>query len=288
MSSSFDLYQEVTRQIVAALERGVVPWRSSILWTGEAGHPLNLASGKKYRGTNVFLLAITAWSQGYESACWLTFNQAKELGGSVRKGEKSSRVVFWKLYDMADRENGEAAKVPVLRYYSVFNLEQIDGIQAPDAVAFTPADFHPIQEAERIVGGYLGGPSVSHGGTQAFYRPATDAIRMPEPTRFASAEEYYSTRFHEDAHSTGHSSRLDRRLDTEPQPFGSADYSKEELVAEMASAFLCARAGIRPAVIDNQAAYIGGWLKQLKNDKKLVIAAAGAAQKAADWILGER
>ena len=123
---------------------------------------------------------------------------------------------------------------------------------------------------------------------QAFYRRVTDSVHMPEQTRFATAEEYYSTLFHELSHSTGHSTRLDRKVDTEPQPFGSSDYGKEELVAEMAAAFLCGEVGIKPAVIDNQAAYIGGWLKQLKSEKKLVIAAAGAAQKAADWIRGER
>ena len=153
---------------------------------------------------------------------------------------------------------------------------------------FVPIDFKPIDEAENIASGYVAGPAVNHdGGQQAFYRPSTDSVHMPEKTRFASVEEYYSTLFHELSHSTGHSSRLDRKLDTDPKPFGCADYGKEELVAEMSAAFLCSFAGIQPRVIDNQASYLAGWLKTIKADKKLIISAAGQAQRAADWIRGE-
>lgn len=285
---SFDIYQEVTDQIVAMLEQGVVPWRCPILGRQSAGIPKNLESGKAYRGVNVFLLALTAWTKGYESSFWLTFNQARQKQGSVKKGEKSSIVIFWRQYETTDKETGELKKVPVLRYYRVFNVAQCDGIAAPDAVTYTPTDFQSIEAAEAIVKGYAEGPAVEHGGARAYYRPSLDMVRMPEPTRFASGEEYYSTLFHELAHSTGHSKRLDRKLDTEPKPFGSPDYGREELVAEMAAAFLSAHAGIQPATIENQAAYVGGWLKQLRNDKKLVVAAAGAAQKASDWIRGER
>ena len=154
---------------------------------------------------------------------------------------------------------------------------------------YEPINFVPIDEAEKIAAGYQGGPSVAHnGGQQAFYRPAADAVHMPDKTRFVSIEAYYSTLFHELSHSTGHSTRLDRKLDTDPKPFGSSDYGKEELVAEMSAAFLCSHAGIQPVVIGNQAAYLAGWLKQLKSDKKLVISAAGQAQRSADWIRGER
>jgi antirestriction protein ArdC len=285
---SLDIYAEVTNQIIAMLEKGVVPWRSPILGQSKAGHPKNLESGKEYRGVNVFLLAFTAWAQGYESSYWMTFNQAKQRGGIVKKGEKASMIVFWKEYEVTDKETGEPKKAGVLRYYNVFNASQCDGIEIPDAVEFTPLDFQPMYDAERLVKGYADGPAMESGGQQACYRPLTDTVRMPEPSRFASAEEYYSTLFHELGHSTGHSRRLDRKLDTEPMPFGSADYGKEELIAEMSAAFLCGHIGIRPAVIENQAAYLQGWLKKLKDDKRLVIAAAGAAQKAADWIRGER
>jgi antirestriction protein ArdC len=285
---SLDLYTEVTNQIVVMLEKGVVPWRSPILGQGKAGHPKNLESGKQYRGVNVFLLAFTAWAQGYESSYWMTFNQAKQRGGSVKKGEKASMVVFWKEYEVADRETGEPKKVPVLRYYNVFNAVQCNGIDIPDAVKFTPNEFTRIESAEAVVKAYEEGPAIELGGRQACYRPSMDMVKMPEPSRFASAEEYYSTLFHELGHSTGHSRRLDRKLDTDPKPFGSADYGREELIAEMSAAFLCGHVGIQPAVIENQAAYLNGWLKQLKEDKRLVIQAAGTAQKAADWIRGER
>jgi len=285
---TFDLYTEVTNQIVAMLDQGVVPWRSPILGRSSAGHPKNLESTKPYRGVNVFLLAFSAFAKGYGSSYWLTFNQAKAKGGTIKKGEKSSMVVFWKQYETTDKDTGDAKKIPVLRYYNVFNVEQCEGLTAPDAVPFVPTDFKPIDAAETLAKGFADGPSLEHGGQQAYYRPSLDSVQMPEPTRFASSEEYYSTLFHELSHSTGHSKRLDRGLDGNPKPFGSPDYGKEELVAEMAAAFLCGEVGIKPAVIENQAAYIGGWLNQLKNDKKLVITAAGAAQKAADWIRGIR
>jgi antirestriction protein ArdC len=287
--SSFDLYQTVTDQIVTMLEAGVVPWRSPILGRSKAGHPKNLNTGKQYRGVNTFLLAFTAYAKGYGSSYWMTYRQAMERGGNVRKGEKSSMVVFWKQYETKDKQTGDPVRVPVLRYYNVFNAEQMEGIEIPDAVKYEPLDFKPIESAEQIAAGYLAGPAVGHdGGQQAFYRPATDTVHMPDRTRFTSPEEYYSTLFHELSHSTGHSSRLDRKLDTSPKPFGSPDYGKEELVAEMSAAFLCSYAGIQPTVIGNQAAYLAGWLKQLKSDKKLVVSAAGQAQRSADWIRGER
>lgn len=283
-----DIHEEVTQTIIDSLERGVVPWRSPILGRGKAGHPTNLESDRPYAGVNVFLLALAGWSAGYGSRYWLTFKQALARGGSVRKGERSTLVVFWKLYETKDRETGEASTVPVLKHYHVFNAEQCDGITTPETTDLIPTEFRPIDAAQAIANGYVGGPSVTHAGSRAFYRPSTDAVVLPEATRFTSGEEYYSTLFHELAHSTGHSSRLDRKLDTDLQPFGSPDYAKEELVAEMASAFLSAEAGIRPAVIENQAAYVAGWLKSLRDDKRLVVTAAGAAQRAADWIRGER
>ena len=198
---SLDLYAEVTNQIVAMLEKGVVPWRSPILGQGKAGHPKNLESSKQYRGVNVFLLAFTAWVQGYGSSYWLTFNQAKQRGGTVKKGEKASMVVFWKEYEVADRDTGDPKKVPVLRYYNVFNVEQTEGIEVPDAPKFTPTEFIRIESAEAIVEAYEDGPAIEHGGRQACYRPLMDTVRMPEATRFASAEEYYSTLFHELGHN---------------------------------------------------------------------------------------
>jgi len=283
-----DLYAIITKQVTDMLDQGVVPWRSPILGRTSAGHPKNLESGKPYRGVNVFLLAFTAYAKGYESSYWMTFNQAKERGGNVRKGEKSSMVVFWKQYETEDRQTHEPTKIPVLRYYNLFNAEQCDGLEVPDAPKFEPIDFKPIEAAEAIVKGYEGAPRVEHGGSQAFYRPSDDLVRIPEPTRFRSSEEYFSTLYHEYAHSTGAKHRLNREFASDPKPFGSPDYGKEELVAEMAAAFLCGHAGITPTVIENQAAYVQGWLKAIKADKKLVIGAAAQAQRAADWIRNER
>jgi antirestriction protein ArdC len=282
----FDLYQTVTDEIVAMLDRGVVPWRNPILGHGTAGHPKNLESSKPYRGVNVFLLAVKAFAEGYDSSYWLTFNQAKARGGSVRKGQKSTMVIFWKQCIIEDKETGKPKMIPILRYFNVFNVAQCEGIKSPDAATFTPIDFKPLDAADALVKAYADPPTIEHGGMQAFYRPSQDMIRLPDPTRFTSGEEYYSVLFHELAHSTGHSKRLDRKLDSDPKPFGSSDYGREELVAEMASAFLCGHAGIKPAVIENQANYIGGWLKMIRSDKRLVIVAAGAAQRAADFIRG--
>ena len=167
-------------------------------------------------------------------------------------------------------------------------MQQCDGIAAPDVRAYTPSDYSPVEAASAIVQGYADGPVIHHRGGSAFYRPGSDEVTLPEPTRFASTNEYYSTLFHELAHSTGHGSRLARGIDTDLRPFGSPDYGKEELIAEMAAAFLCGASDIVPSVIVNQAAYLQGWLNVLKADKRLVIAAAGQAQRAADWIMGER
>jgi antirestriction protein ArdC len=283
--SSFDLYQTVTDKIISMLETGVVPWRSPILGGSKGGHPKNLNTGKKYRGVNVFLLAFTAYAQGYGSSYWLTFNQAKERGVSVKKGEKSSLVVFWKQYETTDKETGQPTTLPVLRYYNVFNAEQVEGAEIPDAIPFTPTEVRPIEAANAIAGGFVNGPKVHFGDNKAYYLISDDSVHLPDPQRFVSSEAYYATLFHELSHSTGHPTRLKREFGTS---YDSELYSKEELVAEMSAAFLCGHAGIEPAIIENQAAYINGWLKRLKSDKKLIVSAAAQAQRSADWILGER
>jgi antirestriction protein ArdC len=290
-----DIYQEVTDRILELMDQGVAPWRQPIKPGGGGdGHPRSLATGKPYRGINVFLLAMTSWAHGYASSYWATFNQVKKDGGSIRKGEKSTLVVFWKQAAMTDKESGDEITIPVLRHYNVFNADQCEGVAAPDltkgeedGVQFEPP-FEPISEADRIVTGYSGGPLVLHTGSAAMYLPSVDTVRIAGPERFESRESYYATLFHELAHSTGHKSRLDRGLDTTLAPFGSPDYSKEELVAEMGSAFLCAAAGISPPTIEQSAAYIDGWRKKLKDDKKLVVQAAGQGQRAADHIRGVR
>jgi antirestriction protein ArdC len=284
-----DTYQTVTDQIIAMLDAGVVPWRSPILGSGPAGHPRNVITGRRYRGINVFLLAFTAYTNGYASAGWLTFNQARAAGGTVRRGEKSSVVVFWKQFQTTDRKTGEATTVPMMRTFNLFSVDQCDGVSDPEVVP-PPAsvELRPIERASAIVDAFEGKPAIEVGGTRAFYRPATDTVTMPGSARFARSEDYFSVLYHEIAHSTGHPNRLNRETIATPQPFGSADYGREELVAEMAASFICAAAGIVPATIDNQAAYIGGWLRTIRSDKRLVISAAGAAQRAAEWVMNVR
>lgn len=249
--------------------------------------PKSVSTGKNYRGINVFLLAITSWAQGYESDYWATFNQISKQQGNVRKGEKSTLVVFWKQAATTDKESGEEITIPVLRHYNVFNAEQCEGLVAPDQVAIEmPVEpFIPIEEAARIVDGYPNPPTIEQGGGSASYLPRLDRVKIAQPECFETRESYYATLFHELAHSSGHSSRLARGLDENLAPFGSPDYSKEELVAEMGSAFLCAASGISPPTIEQSAAYIDGWRKKLTNDKKLVVQAAGQGQRAADHIL---
>ena len=281
MSNS--VYDAITEQIISRLEKGTVPWQRP--WRrGTAGAPRNLSTMKRYRGVNVFVLAM----QPFDSPYWLTYRQAGQLEGHVKKGEKSTPVVFWKwLENRTTTEEGKdkVERVPMLRYYRVFNAEQCEGIWYPQP-AVSSSDIKPIEEAERVVAGYNEKPRVEHRGNQAMYRPLEDAIYMPKREVFESGEEYYSTLFHEMTHSTGHEKRLARKTLTDLRPFGSTNYSKEELVAEMGAAMLCGEAGIKNRTIDNSASYISGWLSRLKNDRKLVVLAAAQAQKAVDHILG--
>jgi len=282
-----DVYQIVTDKIVAMLEAGVVPWRRP--WTS-AGLPRNLVSKKPYRGINHFLLSASM----YVSPFWLTLKQANELGGSVRKGEQSTAIVFWKVdqkqNETDDADNEETQRRFVLRYYRVFNLEQCDLPQARlDKLPKVETHDHaPIDAAELIVANMPQRPELETAGSKAFYSSLTDRVTMPPRELFTTAEEFYATLLHELCHASGHQKRLARETITEAAPFGSATYSKEELCAEMGSAFLCAEAGISPVVIENQAAYVAGWLSKLRDDRKLLVYAAAQAQKAADFILGRQ
>lgn len=285
-----DIYQEVTDTIIGHLEQGTAPWRNPIKRGTGDGWPKNLSNGKRYRGINVFLLGLTAWERGFSSDYWMTFKQSVELGGKVRKGEKGSLVTFFKMYATKDKQTDETIEIPVLKHFIAFNVEQIDGIEAPDAPKkdLDAKPFEPLSAAEQIVQGYEGRPVIQNdGGKRAFYRPSSDSVHMPLPERFESRATYYSTLFHELSHSTGHSNRLDRGLDTDLAPFGSPDYSREELVAEMGAAFLCAASGISPPTIEQSASYLQSWINILKGDKRMVVGAASAAQKSTDLILGE-
>ncbi|NVN91927.1 MAG: DUF1738 domain-containing protein [Desulfuromonadales bacterium] len=280
---SVNVYEMINNRIMELLEQGTVPWRKP--WSAQSNFPRNIVSKKEYRGVNVFLLAC----QQYSSPYWLTFKQCQDKGGHVIKGSKSTPVIFWKWLDnkSADiilNDTSTTGKIPLLRYYSVFNIEQTEGIPAP-APEETHNIFDPITRAEEIIANMPLRPDIQYGGNRACYSPTLDYIKLPHQHTFLSPEEYYSTLFHELSHATGHSNRLARKSILEPSYFGSHEYSKEELVAEMGAAFLCGHCGIESITINNSAAYIAGWLKALKNDKTLLIHAAAQAQKASDYIL---
>ncbi|MGV3722456.1 MAG: ArdC family protein, partial [Actinomycetota bacterium] len=221
---------------------------------------------------------------------WVTFKQARDLGGHVRKGEKASLVTFWKF---DGRQHGDGAVIaaadrrpPLLKHYWVFNAAQCEGLPLPEEGEYTVGASEPLPLCRHLVETMPQPPRIEHGHRQAFYCPTRDLVALPDLPRFESPEAFHATQFHELVHSTGHPSRLDRGLGAEIAPFGSPDYSREELVAEIGAGYLCGLAGIWPAVTENSAAYVAGWLQVLRGDKRLIITAAGQAQRAVDFIVG--
>lgn len=272
------VYEIVTERIVTLLSEGVCPWRRP--WNLMPLAPQNFASGRRYNGINMFLLSVI----GYEVPLFLTFRQVAERGGNVKKGSKGLPVIYWSTFDGKEQdEEGNARKVAFLRYYTVFNASQIENVPFPKVESRTGETFKPLELAERVVAGWTGGPRIVHGFRQACYIPLADVIQMPSPGSFDSPAHYYATLFHELGHATGAEKRLDRPM---TGSYSRADYFKEELVAEMTAAFLCAHCAIDNSTIDQQAAYLAGWLKAMKDDPKMVIQAASQAQKAANMILG--
>jgi antirestriction protein ArdC len=270
-----NIYDQVTERITALLEKGTVPWRKP--WTAQTGLPCNLTTRKPYRGINAFLLH----AMHYESPFWLTYRQAVELGGHVRKGEKSCPVIFWKQLEREDKETGDKEKIPMIRFYYVFNVAQCEGLKAaPSSAATAPS------KPDEIIAAMPQRPEIKHGMAKAFYSHSADTVSMPDRARFEKDAGYFGTLFHELVHATGHASRLNRPTLTESAGFGSNPYCKEELIAEMGAAFLCGQAGIGETILENSAAYVQNWLEQLHNDKKLIVQAAGQAQRAADFVLG--
>ena len=277
-----NVYEIVTAKIIDSLESGVAPWQKP--WN--CAPPMNLISQREYRGINVFLLG----SQGYGSRYWLSYNQAAKLGGNIRKGAKSSLVTFWRIGEektLRKADGTERTTKPILlRYYSIFNLEQTEGIA--DKLGLTFSERVPnIEACERIVAEMPNAPARQQ-SDKAWYRPSNDTVGMPAKTAFNSAESHYATLFHELTHSTGHASRIGREGIENLNEFGSESYSREELVAELGASMLCGLTGISPAVIENSAAYLRSWIDRLKGDSKLIVSAASAAQKAADYIRGIR
>lgn len=309
-----EIRERVTDRIIEQLEKGTVPWHKP--WAASGLAPMNAryagsSKPRPYRGINALLLAMS----GYGSPYWLTFKQANEMAykfwlktkglkdspqayrdfqkdperGGVRKGEKSTQIVFWKAITVPDPDADDGKKrIPMARFFNVFNVDQCDALGIENPSEEDREEFNPCEEAEAILAGYDDAPPLTHGGDRAFYNPVEDRIQMPERESFNTPEDYYYTVFHEHVHGTGHDSRLNREgVSKSSIIFGDEDYSKEELVAELGAAMLGAHAGLgSERRVANSAAYIKSWLKKLRDDKNMVMQAAAAAQKATDYMVG--
>jgi antirestriction protein ArdC len=250
----------------------------------------NLNSKRPYRGGNQMLLDLTAMVEGYTSPYWLTYKGAEKLGGNVKRGEKGTMVVFWKRIVKEEKQadgTKEKRSFGFWRYFTVFNVEQCEGLEDAIPAKEERVSFNPIEQAQAIVNGYSDAPFVRHGSDRAAYTPMVDSIEMPHPEAFDTPEHYYGTLYHEFVHSTGNPKRLNRK-DYAVGGFGSDPYSKEELVAEIGAVFLNTEAQIDGITFDNSAAYIAGWRKRLSNDPKLILSAASQAFAAYEYILGIR
>ena len=289
-TTRIDIYSRITNRIIADLEQGTRPWHRP--WSvahaeGRIVRPLR-HSGIPYRGINVVMLWSAAVAAGYTCPTWLTFKQAIELGGNVRKGERGELVVYANSITRTETDTkGEETEreIPFLKGYTVFNAEQCDGLPAhytarPEAPALTP--LQRIERADRFFAAT--GADIRHGGTRAYYAEGSDHVQMPPFETFESAESHAATLAHELTHWTKHRTRLDR--DMGRVKWGDEGYAREELVAELGAAFLCADLGVTPDVRDDHAAYIATWLKVLKEDKRLIFSAASHAQRAADYLHG--
>ena len=273
-----DIYQEVTDRIVNALEAGITPWLKPWKDLNNAGfisEPHNAVSGRAYNGINWLVLQTTP----YASKGWLTFRQAKLLGGNVKRGERGTQIIFWKFDRKRDEKTGTIKTIPFARAYTVFNLEQCEGIESKRVKLPTPpvpgsGDMNAVAAKH--------GVNLRHGGNRAFFSPSTDHVQMPSADAFKSADDYQSTLAHELTHWSGGASRLAR--DFTGARFGNEAYAFEELVAEIGSAFLCARTGIALEGLQH-ADYVGNWLKVLRDDKRAIFTAASKAKQASEFLL---
>lgn len=276
---------DVTNQIIDELKKGKVIWKQP--WTILGGCK-NYVTKRHYTGFNQFYLAWQLQQKGYKHPLFMTYKQAVDAGGHVRKGEKGITVVFWKkILQSKKKEDCNDEKTQLRLYpflHTVFNIEQIEGIDFVHEQEQTRT--HSVIEAcQLIINNMPAKPDIRHSGNQAFYSPSLDFVQLPLPEQFTSPENYYQTAFHELIHSTGHKSRLNRFKEGEkPARFGDESYSKEELIAEIGATILSAQSGIKDQVITSSAAYIKGWLRELKNDHSLIFSAANNAEKAVNWI----
>jgi antirestriction protein ArdC len=280
-----DIYSLVNNQILAALENGIIPWKRP--WTGAM--PTNYDSGKEYRGVNILSLTISEMVHGYTSPYWLTFNQAHKHGGHIRKGEKATYIVFSerKVLEVENPDGTKREKVmSFAKSFPVFNLDQSDGVPKKEAGCLNP-DRNSIEICDGLLAHMPNQPKFRESGGSAYYSPKQDLVNLPPLNSFKSSNGYVATKLHEYGHATGHSSRLNRSGIMTVAKFGGEEYSFEELVAELTSAYLCASKGI-DNTLENSAAYIQNWLKVLKDDKTMLLKASGKATAAVEYILGKR
>ena len=282
MAGKSNVYQMVTDRIIAELEKGRIPWNKP--WTGVRSGAFNRISKKPYSLLNQMLLK--------HNGEYATFKQWQQLGGHVSKGEKSEIVCFWKIYEKEEiNDNGEKElqKIPLLRYYNVFHISQIEGVE-PLPQEKLNNDIEPIEAADKIIIDYVTREHIDFQemkSNKAFYSPLSDKVVVPLKEQYQNINEYYSTTFHELTHSTGHKTRLDRLENGVVAAFGSEIYSKEELVAEIGSATILNALNIETSqTFKNSAAYIQNWLQILKNDNKFIVSAASKAEKAVNFIFG--
>jgi len=281
------IYQIITDKILAELDAGNVPWDKP--WHTE-GVPKSFVTKKAYRGINSFNLNFSVIGNNWSRPYFLTFNQTKKLGAQVKKGSTSEMVIFWNFIEKKEIVAGQekvVGRIPLLRYYRVFNIDQVEGLDLSKLPEVKKEKKHAdIFRAETLIKGYKDSPKVIHTNKhRAYYSPLEDIINIPPKECFDNIEDFYSTHFHESVHSTLHQPRLNRS-DAQHNFRGDYDYSKEELVAEMGAAFLCGMSGIAKKTIKNSAAYIDTWRQKISQDVKLVVCAAAKAQKAVDYITG--
>lgn len=284
MATKQDIYSEITNQIIEDIEsNNILPWENP--WNVSFGIPQNAVTGKFYSGLNILILWAMQSKKKYTSSKWVTYKQATSLGGQVRKGEKSTRIIFYqplKIEEKNDRGEDEEKTIPLMRTYSVFNICQCDGLEdivKADSLVFNQeTEFQALNAAEEILSATKA--NVQYDGVAAVYLPSTDTIHLPERSSFKGQREFYATALHELTHWTGHESRLNRKLDCK---FGSEDYAFEELTAELGASFLCASVGL--AYSTQHASYVASWLKALKDDKRFIFKAASKARKALEYVL---
>lgn len=278
--AKLNVYEIVTKQILNLLDEGTVPWAKPWRTTLHK----NPATKHTYRGINQLLCeAYMMGNEDWTDPLWVTYKGAEKLGGNVVKDEKSNIVVYWKWNIEKDEETGEEKRTGgYYLYYRVFNVAQCENLELPEVEEL---ELVPNEEAQRVIDEYEKSPKIVYGGNSAYYRPSADLVNVPKSKDFVDSDSFYAVNFHELIHSTGHKTRLERDGVMTIDEFGSESYSKEELIAELGCAMLCAQTGISPEQIERSASYLDSWRSKLSDEPKWIVQAASKAQKACEYML---